>query len=70
MNTDQFKRARSKLGVKPAEFAAMLGLGRHGKRTVQRIEAGANITGPMALAVQHLLDKHSATPKDQENSSE
>lgn len=56
MNTAEFKRARKKLAMNTAEFAAALGLGKHGSRTIERIEAGANITGPMALAVQKLLD--------------
>lgn len=55
MTTAEFKEARKTLGMTTVGFAAALGLGRHGKRTIERIEAGANITGPMALAVAHLL---------------
>lgn len=56
MTTGEFKRARQSLGFTSAQFAAALGLAKNGSRTIERIEAGANITGPMALAVQKLLD--------------
>lgn len=57
MNTEQFIAARQKLGYSRPEMAVALGLkGDHSVKTIERIEAGANITGPMALAVQKLLD--------------
>jgi DNA-binding XRE family transcriptional regulator len=54
MQTAEFKRARKQLGYNPEQMARALGLGKHGKRTIERIEAGGTITGPMALAVEHL----------------
>jgi DNA-binding XRE family transcriptional regulator len=57
MTTDQFIAARRTLGYTRPEMAVALGLkGDHSVKTIERIEAGANITGPMALAVQKLLD--------------
>lgn len=67
MTTAEFRAAQKLMGVTNAILAARLGIR---ERAVERIRAGGTITGPMALAVQHLLDKHSATPKNQENSSE
>ncbi len=56
MTAAEFKQARQTLGYNPAEMAAALGLGKHGARTIYRIEAGANVSGPMRLAVARLLD--------------
>ena len=56
MNTAEFQRARHTLGMTKPQMAAALGLGKNGWRTILRIEQGANITGPMGLAVQKLLD--------------
>jgi len=58
MTSAQFKAARKKLGMNTAEFAAALGLRANGYRTIERIEAGGKITGPMELAILHLLSKH------------
>jgi len=55
MTPSEFKSARKALGMTQVEFAAALGLAKSGGRQVQRIEAGASVTGPMSLAVQHLL---------------
>ena len=56
MTTAEFKRARKALRMTRPQLAAALGLGKHGDRTILRIEQGANITGPMRLAMQKLLD--------------
>lgn len=57
MTTDEFVEARRKLGYSRPEMAVALGLkGDHAARTIERIEAGGSITGPMSLAVQKLLD--------------
>ncbi len=59
MTTNEFIAARQGLGLTRPELAVALGLkGESSVRTIERIEAGANITGPMALAVQKLLDDH------------
>lgn len=55
MTSPEFRAARETLGYTREQFAAALGLGKNGWRTILRIEQGANITGPMALAVEHLL---------------
>lgn len=54
MTPAEFKLARESIGATRREFASMLGLGKNGVRTVERIEAGATITGPMALAVRSI----------------
>lgn len=54
MTSGQFKAIRQRLGLSQIALADRLGLGANGARTVQRIEAGAPITGPMALAMQKL----------------
>ena len=56
MTNAEFESARHTLKMTKPEMAAALGLGKNGWRTILRIEQGANITGPMALAVQKLLD--------------
>ncbi len=57
MTTQDFIAARQTLGYTRPEMAVALGLkGEHSVKTIERIEGGANITGPMALAVQKLLD--------------
>lgn len=56
MDTEEFKAIRRRLGLSQTELAAELGLGENGSRTVQRIEKGAAITGPMALAMRKLSD--------------
>lgn len=55
MTPAEFKAARKTLGFTGEAMAAALGLGKNGIRTVQRIEAGGIVTGPMALAVAFLL---------------
>lgn len=56
MTTEEFRAARKALGMTRPEMAVALGLkGEHSVRTIERLETGGNITGPMALAVQHLL---------------
>lgn len=54
MTSSEFRSIRERLGLSPAKLAAALGLAKNGVRTVQRIEAGAPITGPMALAMKKL----------------
>jgi transcriptional regulator with XRE-family HTH domain len=54
MTTDEFRAIRQRLGLSQVALAERLGLGANGARTVQRIEGGAPITGPMALAMQKL----------------
>lgn len=61
MTKDEFKSARKSMALNTAEMARALGLGPNGYRTIERIEAGANITGPMSLAVQKLLDDRQGT---------
>lgn len=56
MDKDEFRSIRRKLGLSQSALAAALGLGDNGVRTVQRIEGGALITGPMALAMRKLAD--------------
>ena len=57
MTTEEFIAARHALGYTRPEMAVALGLkGDHSVKTIERIEAGSTITGPMALAVQKLLD--------------
>lgn len=60
MTPAEFKSARKSLSLTGAAMARALGLGKNGARTIERIEAGGTITGPMALAVKHLL---SVTPQ-------
>lgn len=57
MTASEFKKIREGLGLSQSDLATALGLGPNGSRTVQRIEAGANITGPMALAMEKLRDE-------------
>lgn len=56
MTKEEFKRARKLLGYNTTQMASALGLAANGSRTIERIETGANITGPMRLAVLKLLD--------------
>jgi transcriptional regulator with XRE-family HTH domain len=57
MTSEQFIAARKTLGYTRPEMAVALGLrGEHSVRTIDRLETGASISGPMALAVQKLLD--------------
>lgn len=60
MTTGEFKAARKSLRLTTTALASALGLASNGYRTIERIEAGGKITGPMALAMQKLLDD--ATP--------
>lgn len=56
MTTEDFKRARKLLGMTGTQMARALGLSpTNGERTIERIEAGGNITGPMQHAVHRLL---------------
>ena len=55
MTPDEFKGARRSLGLTQKEFAAALRFGKNGARQVARIEAGANVTGPLSIAVEYLL---------------
>lgn len=57
MTNDEFKQARKTLNMTGEQIARELGLGAHGVRTIERIEAGGTITGPMSLAVKHLLSQ-------------
>lgn len=57
MTPTEFKAARKTLGFTGERMATALGLGKNGIRTVQRIEAGGVVTGPMALAIAYLLAK-------------
>ena len=66
MTPAEFKDARKTLGLTQEQFAERLGFGQHGRRQVQRIEKGANVTGPMALAVQFLLSERARQPHPQE----
>jgi DNA-binding XRE family transcriptional regulator len=56
MTKTEFREIRRALGMNTTQLAECLGLGRHGYRTIERIEAGANITGPMRLAMLKLMD--------------
>ncbi len=57
MTCDEFRAARMQLGMSRPELAVALGLkGDHCVKTIERIEAGSSVTGPMALAVRKLLD--------------
>lgn len=58
MTNAEFKAAREKLGMTKIEFARALGFGPHGRNQVRLIEKGANITGPLSLAVKFLLSTH------------
>lgn len=55
MTSSEFKQARLTLGLNKIEFARALGFGPNGRNQVRLIEQGANITGPLSLAVKHLL---------------
>jgi len=55
MTSAEFRQARIELSYTRKQMAAALGLGANGWRTILRIEQGANITGPMALAVKSIL---------------
>jgi transcriptional regulator with XRE-family HTH domain len=52
----QVKKHRKALGYNTQQFANALGLRANGYRTIERIEAGGTVTGPMRLAVMKLLD--------------
>lgn len=56
MTPAEFKGVRKSLGMTQEAFARALGFGKSGRRQVARIEAGATITGPLSLAVAHLLN--------------
>lgn len=59
MTSDEFLAARKTLGLSRPELAVALGLkGDHCVKTIERIEGGATVTGPMALAIQKLLGDH------------
>lgn len=66
MDATEFKKIRDFLGYSQAELARALGLSFSGARTIQRIEAGAPISGPMALAMQKLRDDRAISPHHQE----
>lgn len=55
MTSAEFKQARETLSITQKEFARLLGFGPNGERQIRRIERGANVTGPLSLAVTHLL---------------
>lgn len=56
MTTEDFIAARRTLGMTRPEMAVALGLkGENSVNTIERMENGASISGPMSLAVQHLL---------------
>ncbi len=56
------KEARRTLGLSAADFAAEIGLGGDGGRTVRRWEAGDfEPSGPTKLAIEHLLYLHTVT---------
>lgn len=57
MTPAEFKSARKKMGMTQQNLADALGLGKNGARTVQRIEAGGIVTGPMSLAIANLLSR-------------
>jgi transcriptional regulator with XRE-family HTH domain len=56
MTAQEFLSIRKYLGLSQRELSDRLGLGEHGNRTVQRIEKGATISGPMSLAMERLRD--------------
>jgi DNA-binding transcriptional regulator YiaG len=57
MTGEQFRKARSKLGLTQRQMATVL---RTDIRQVQRWESGdTKITGPTSLAVELLLELHS-----------
>lgn len=59
MDTQEFIAARKQMGLSRPEMAVKLGLrGDHSVRAIETIEDGGTITGPMALAVERLLDLH------------
>lgn len=61
MNANDFIAARKQLGLSRPEMAVALRLrGDFSVKTIERIENGAPITGPMSLAVEKLLDDHAA----------
>lgn len=56
MTPAEFKSVRLAMGYNTTQLAEALGLRQHGKRTIERIESGSVVTGPMALAMAKLLD--------------
>jgi transcriptional regulator with XRE-family HTH domain len=54
MNGQEFRELRRKLGLSQNELARALGI--MSGRTIQRIEAGDEVRGPLALAIQKLAD--------------
>lgn len=59
MDSKEFRAIRRELGLSLPELAVALGL-KHDKSasTLAKIEGGAGISGPMALAMTHLLKEH------------
>jgi DNA-binding XRE family transcriptional regulator len=55
MTPQQFKQARKKLNLTQAELASELGLAKHGKTTIRRIEAGANASGLLLRCFELLI---------------
>lgn len=61
MTTEEFIAARHAMGLSRPQLAVALGLkGDHSVKTIERIEGGGPITGPMSLAMQKLLSDHNA----------
>jgi len=61
MNKQQFKQARKKLNLTQSQLAEELGLAKHGKTTIRRIEAGANASGLLLRCFELLITLHKPT---------
>ena len=48
MTAHEFKDARNSLGLSQAELASILGMGKHGDRTIRRWENGERQPNPIA----------------------
>jgi DNA-binding transcriptional regulator YiaG len=65
MTPEEFRASRQILGLTADGMAQALRLGKNTGRTVRRWEAGeSTISGPVALAVELLLLRHSASKGD------
>lgn len=58
MNGREFKALRQELGLSQNELARALGI--LSGRTIQRIEKGDEVRGPLALAIRKLADDKKA----------
>jgi len=61
MTPQEFKQNRKSLNLTQSQLAEELGLAKHGKTTIRRIEAGANASGLLFRCFELLIELKKAT---------